>query len=175
MNTTVNSSIDLFGGGDLLFASPKSVFAPLTVTPLEPNAGQQNGATGANEDPLLDLFGSPGLAPANPVKQPEAKAAGITGEDLMESIMAAVSQQPVASKTSEGPGSGTGSGADAKSSGISAEAKAFLDQIPDLSFILSSELQLPGLANAPQALNAAKRNSIGAAFEALDDDESGLF
>ena len=168
---STSSAIDVFGGGDLLFASPELIFAPLTVTPLESNSGNRNGATG---DPLMDLFGSPVAQPPEisvSQQQPEAEKV-TTGGDLMESIMASVNQKKAATKefcTS------LSSGTAERPTRMSKEAKEFLKRIPDLGFVLSSKLQLPGLASAPQALNIAKRDNIGAAFETLEKEKEGIF
>ena len=80
-----------------------------------------------------------------------------TASITIDSIMATVASQKQVSPevpTSEVPKFEEGET-------ISAEAKLFLEHIPELGFMLEREIRLPGLSTAPQA---KKRDSIGMAF-----------
>jgi len=143
--------VDVFGVGDLLFASPP--LAPSTNSNSSPEIIPPISAKG---DDILDIF-----SPSKSDLPVTRTSASLTADDILGTILASgggvgrSQNNEITSSVADVPG------VEVKVDEGPSEADLFLEQIPDISFILEDTITLPGLEKAPV------RGSVSSAWDDL--------
>ncbi|GMH72662.1 hypothetical protein TrRE_jg10988, partial [Triparma retinervis] len=117
---------------------------------------------------ILDIFG-PSISSSTPppvaaVATPPATSTTLTADDILGTILASSKKTGGDKKNDLTAAAASDATVETPSPTHKPSAgEAFLDQIPDLSFMLKSTLQLPGLERAPNM----KRDSISSALDGV--------